>query len=307
MVQLNSYHTKYRPATFDEVLGHSSIVKSLRNLIAKDSTRAIAFSGPSGVGKSTLARIVAREWGCEDNDVWEVDAARYTGVEDIREVLSNLSYRSFSPLGRKVLILDEAHMLSKSSWNSLLKTLEEPPAHCMIILATTEASKIPKTIVTRCSVFNLKPLKYDDLVEIVAKTIEEEDLKLDAKVIRAIIEKSEGSPRQALVNLALVADISSKEVALELLERPDEKAQVIELCRALNNGKSWQEVSALYKELEDDPDNVFYVCLSYFRKVAYGKNAVKALEIIDVLLNTYNPIDKKSSLLLALGKIVIGE
>src|SRR3989304_1453147 len=144
-------HTKYRPKHFEEVIGQIEIVKSLQNLIETGKMpKSFLFTGPSGTGKTTLARIIANKLGCDIQNIIEVDAATNTGVEDMRVLCEGLRYPAFGLTTVKVAIVDECQEISKSSWSSLLKIIEEPPSHLYFVFCTTEPSKVLDTIKTRC-------------------------------------------------------------------------------------------------------------------------------------------------------------
>ena len=157
-------YRKYRPQTFQDVIGQHHIVKVLEGSIKLGNVaHAYLFSGPRGTGKTSVARIFSREIGTSPNDLIEMDAASQTSVNDVRalsESVHTLPYES----KYKVYILDEAHMLSRSAFNALLKTLEEPPSHVVFILATTEAHKLPKTIISRCVTVTFSKATRADLV-----------------------------------------------------------------------------------------------------------------------------------------------
>lgn len=149
-------YRKYRPEGFDHVLGQEHIVRVLQGAISLGNiSHAYLFFGSRGTGKTTIARIVARELGTSDEDTFEIDAASNRGIDDIRELREGVSTLPFNSK-YKVYIIDEVHMLTKEAWNAMLKTLEEPPAHVIFILATTEIEKVPETIVSRCQVFTFK-------------------------------------------------------------------------------------------------------------------------------------------------------
>ncbi|TSD02465.1 MAG: DNA polymerase III subunit gamma/tau [Parcubacteria group bacterium Athens0714_24] len=147
-------YRKYRPKNFDEVLGQDHIVGILKNAVKLGRiSHAYLFSGPRGTGKTSVARILAKEAGCSEMDLIEIDAASSRGIDEIRSLREAVN---FVPLqGKiKVYIIDEVHMLTKEAFNALLKTLEEPPSHVIFILATTELEKVPETIVSRCQSFS---------------------------------------------------------------------------------------------------------------------------------------------------------
>src|SRR5947199_39679 len=148
-----SLYRAYRPSTFADVVGQDQVTKPLEEqLRGKTAGHAYLFAGSRGLGKTSVARIFARELGATSKDLYEIDAASNNTVDDIRALTENVYTLPFeSPY--KVYILDEAHMLSKGAWNAFLKTLEEPPAHAIFILATTELNRVPETVQSRCQVF----------------------------------------------------------------------------------------------------------------------------------------------------------
>jgi DNA polymerase III subunit gamma/tau len=238
---------KWRPKVFDDVIGQEYIIQTLKNAISSGKTaHALIFSGPRGVGKTSTARIVAKALNCKDGptnlpcsectncqeisegnslDVIEIDAASHTGVKDIREIIENVRYLPSS--GKtKIYIIDEAHMLSQSAFNALLKTLEEPPPHVLFILATTEVQKIPVTILSRCQRYDFKRVSTDNIKDRIKLVTFTENININEETIHLIAQESDGSLRDALSLLdQLVAtfgtDIKHEEAAriLGLLDR----------------------------------------------------------------------------------------
>ncbi len=210
---------KYRPGTFDDVIGQEHVVQTLINAIASQRVaHAFLFSGSRGVGKTTVARIVAKALNCEEGmtgtpcntcsicqditqgtsvDVIEIDGASNTSVEDVREVRENVKFAPFR--GRyRVYIIDEVHMLSNSAFNALLKTLEEPPGHVVFVFATTEIHKIPATILSRCQHYNFRKIARSEIIRRLQQVAGEEGLVLEDQSLIAIAKASEGSMRDAL-------------------------------------------------------------------------------------------------------------
>jgi len=149
-------YRKYRPDTFGDVLGQDAVVKSLTSALESGNvSHAYLFSGTRGTGKTSVARLFAKALGTSPNDIYEIDAASNNGVDEMRELTNGVSTLPFDSK-YKVYILDEVHMLSKASFNALLKTLEEPPKHVIFILATTELHKVLDTVKSRCQVFEFK-------------------------------------------------------------------------------------------------------------------------------------------------------
>ena len=304
-------HLKYRPVEFDEVVGQDAVVKSLQQAIEKGSSHTFLFTGLSGVGKTTLARIVASEVGCLAQDLLEVDAATNTGIDDMRAVTSGLLYRPLGAGSVKAIIVDECHMLSKSAWNSMLKVLEEPPDWVYWILCTTEPMKIPASIKTRCLAYDLKPVPSSKLRELLETIVEAEGLvNCEEKVLQLCAKESGGSPRQALINLAICAGGTLGEEARELLHSAEKSSEAVELARLLVKGAGWSEVQTLLRNLKDvSPESIRHVVRGYVTKVVLGAksedSAGMGLEILDAFSEPFHPSDGITPVVLACGRILL--
>ncbi len=193
-----SLYRTHRPATFADVVGQEQVTKPLEEAArSKKIGHAYLFAGSRGLGKTSIARIFANAIGCTENDLYEMDAASNNSVEDIRALTDGVYTLPFaSPY--KVYILDEAHMLSKGAWNAFLKTLEEPPAHAVFILATTELEKVPETVQSRCQVFEFKKPTRAVLAEMVSAVAKKEGYALDADAADLVALLGDGSYRDAL-------------------------------------------------------------------------------------------------------------
>ncbi len=224
------FYRKYRPQTFAEVVGQQAIVQTLKNQVANNQlAHAYVFTGSRGVGKTSVARILAKAVNCEKVkngepcgkcptckqieqgsflDLVEIDAASNTGVDNIRDLIEHVK---FSPSSGtyKVFIIDEVHMLSKGAFNALLKTLEEPPRHALFILATTEIGKVPATIISRTQRFDFKRLSTQDLVKHLAYVLKQEKLSLAPEIVELIAQHAEGGGRDALSLLEKVMSLGS--------------------------------------------------------------------------------------------------
>lgn len=190
-------YRKYRPQSFKDVLGQEHIVSVLEGAVkAGNIAHAYLFSGSRGIGKTSIARILSREIGCSENDLYEIDAASNRGIDDIRELRDSVYTLPFeSPY--KVYIIDEAHMLTKEAFNALLKTLEEPPKHVVFMLATTELEKLPDTIISRCQSFTFKKPTQRMLKEMIQSVAEKEEFSLEPASAELIAMLAEGSFRDA--------------------------------------------------------------------------------------------------------------
>ena len=201
-------YRKYRPKTFKEVLGQEHIVKVLESSVETNKvSHAYLFVGSRGTGKTSVARIFAKEIGVSENDLYEIDAASNRGIEDIRALRDGARVLPFDSK-YKVYIIDEVHMLSKDAWGALLKTLEEPPKHVIFILATTEVHKVPETIVSRCQVFTFRKASDIASKNMVLDVAKKEGFELDAGSAELMAILGDGSFRDALGTLQKVLNFS---------------------------------------------------------------------------------------------------
>ncbi len=205
----STLYRAYRPRTFAEVRGQNQVTDTLRKSIGNGKiAHAYLFAGSRGTGKTSVARILAKELGVSDKDVYEIDAASNTGVDNIRELREAVHVMPFDSK-YKFYIIDEAHMLSKAAWNALLKTLEEPPAHAIFVLATTERDKVPDTIQSRCEIYTFKQPNRETLREIVTDVARSEGYTLERSAAELVALLAEGSFRDALSILQKVLSVSS--------------------------------------------------------------------------------------------------
>lgn len=172
-------YRKYRPQNFNDVVGQDHIVKPIMEALKqKTFSHAYLFSGTRGTGKTSVARIIAKELGVSVNDLYEIDAASNRGIDDIRELRESVQARPFDS-EYKVYIIDEVHMLTDPAFNALLKTLEEPPAYSVFVLATTEPEKLPDTIVSRCETYQFKQPGRKVLADVVKNISKKEGYSLE--------------------------------------------------------------------------------------------------------------------------------
>lgn len=308
LVDADPLHIKYRPAALEEVVGQDATVNSLRKVLASTvRPHSYLFTGPSGVGKTTLARIVAHEMGC--NEVIEVDAATNTGIDAMRKLTESLYYNPMKG-GSRMVILDEAHALTKQAWQSLLKIIEEPPQHAYFAFCTTEIDKVPKTVVTRCFSYTLQSVSMRILSEHLLRVAEEEGLDIDDDLLDLAVKRAEGSVRKALVNLAMVQGATNLKEAELLLEDAGGSSDVLELCRLLVSGRaSWKECVKCVSNLADtNPESIRIVVLAYTTKVVMSQKSLGDAEPYLAILaafsgGPFNPSDKLAPVMLALADI----
>ena len=289
---------KYRPQTFDDLIGQEVVSETIINSIkANKVPNAYLFTGIRGIGKTTIARIVAKSLNCSNGienkckvkcnnceaitnsnhiDVLEMDAASKTGVDDVRDLIEFSRYGPTSSK-YKIFIIDEVHMLSKQAFNALLKTLEEPPEYLKFIFATTEIKKIPITVVSRCQRFDLSRIKSTELFEFIKKIKEKENGKATDEALKLIVKISEGSVRDALslLDRALLSIDGEKELDLNTAQKIFgyfDKSQLIDLFDLVLKGDQ-NKVIKNYRKIYDqgiEPKvfiNDFLEILYYFKNI----------------------------------------
>ena len=260
---------KYRPGTFGDVIGQPHVVQTLVNSITtKRIAQAYLFSGTRGVGKTTVARILAKALNCEQGqtgtpcgicsncleiaqgtsvDVMEIDGASNTSVDDVREIRENVKFAAFRGKYR-VYIIDEVHMLSNSAFNALLKTLEEPPPHVVFIFATTEIHKIPATILSRCQHYNFRRIARTEIVERLRHVVDQDKIVIEERSLMALARASEGSMRDGLSLLDQAVAFGGKTIVHTDLEALL-GAVPQELVRAMVQAITTQESAAALRVL----------------------------------------------------------
>ena len=253
-----SLYRMYRPDKFSEVVGQEQVTKPLEEAAKSGKIgHAYLFAGTRGLGKTSVARIFASAIGCTENDLYEVDAASNNSVEDIRALTEGVYTLPFaSPY--KVYILDEVHMLSKGAWNAFLKTLEEPPAHAVFILATTELAKVPETVQSRCQVFEFKKPTRAVLAKETARIAKKEGYALAPDAAELVAMLGDGSYRDALSVLQkVIAGADGKSLSREQVEAATgapRREQVNALISALAGGERGKALEAIEKAAKADVD-----------------------------------------------------
>ena len=287
---------KYRPSNFSEVVGQEHILRALENSIEHNKLhQAYIFSGTRGVGKTTIARVFAKCLNCQNGEMpqlvpcdqcsacleikagrhiefLEVDAASRTGVDDMRELLESVQYKPANARF-KIYLIDEVHMLSKSSFNALLKTLEEPPPHVIFLMATTEVEKVPKTVLSRCLQLNLKVIPETKIYDHLESLLKLESIKYDDESIRLIANSAKGSIRDGLTLLdqaiAHGNGLLDAEEVKALLGTIDE-SYIIELVNqvALSDGDGAYLALNKITELNVEYEQVLKIIISVFHKIS---------------------------------------
>ena len=287
---------KYRPSSFSEVVGQEHVLKALENSISQNKLhQAYIFSGTRGVGKTTIARVFSKCLNCMQADspqvipcnkcsaceeikigrhmeFLEVDAASRTGVDDMRELLDSVQYKPANARF-KIYLIDEVHMLSKSSFNALLKTLEEPPPHVMFLMATTEVEKVPKTVLSRCLQLNLKVIPEAKIQLHLKSLLDLESIKYDEESIALIADSAQGSVRDGLTLLDQAiahgnGSLNTDDV--KALLGTIDQSYIIELVEQVVAGNGDGAYNALHKitELNVEYEQVLKILISVFHKIS---------------------------------------
>ncbi len=280
------FQRKYRPTDYSEMEGQTRAVATLINM-KRVFPHALALTGGAGTGKTTLARIIRKKLHCADRDYKEVNLADSRGIDTIREIISQMSLAPTDAGGlTRVWTLDEAHQLPSMSQNCFLKSLEEPPAHVYFILVTTDWSKMLRTVQTRCTKIELKPLSREALWSLMTKVSTQEKATVSEEVLHAIIDSSDGSARMALNLLQKVLALPKDSDRLLELEQGTKERGAHDLARMLIFDKqlAWPKVAKLLIELEEvNPESIRHTVLSYASSVLLtkqGKVANRAYEVI---------------------------
>ena len=324
---------KYRPQVFKDLIGQKVITDTLINsLKLKKISNAYLFTGIRGVGKTTIARILAKSLNCKngfekiceenlcDNcksitdsnhlDVLEMDAASKTGVDDIRDLIEFSRYGP-SIAKFKIFIIDEVHMLSKQAFNALLKTLEEPPEYLKFVFATTEIRKIPITIISRCQRFDLSRIKAEELFDYLKIVSDKENGNITDEALKLIVKMSEGSVRDSLslLDRAIATKENDSEINLEYAQKIFgyfDRSKLIELIKLIFSGKE-QETLKFYRNIYEqgvEPKtflNDFLEILYYFKNIQFlnleNSNFTLNNAEFNEIKNVSNSLDKKDILL----------
>ena len=278
-----SFDSKYRPATFEDVIGNESTIKILKQYLEnkKEMPHAILLHGHSGCGKTTLARIMAKELECAPTDIYEINMGNNRGIDTAREIMQYLSLNPIFGTNR-IFILDEAHKTTKDFQNAMLKCLEDAPEHSFFFLCTTDPSKLIKTIRNRCAEFEIQKPMNSVMRNWLYAICEKEEIIINETWADELIDSVDNCPREALIVLEKVKAFGafSKEVLSSHSVQQEET--VLHLCRALLHPKaSWKTISRTLEKLDEEPESIRRAVLGYMSKVALSEDNPQAILIID--------------------------
>ena len=288
-------YQKYRPVDFDSVYGNEQIVSALSNYAAdlKKCPHVFLLHGPTGCGKTTLARIFANAIGVatDSPDYKEINSSDFRGIDTIRELNRVLLFKGLSGKNR-VYVIDECHKLTNDAQNAFLKKLEDTPPHVYFVLCTTEPGKLIKAIQNRCTQLQVKTLDVKQTKRLLKRVVKAEKDQVDDSLLEMIAEQSQGHARQALKLLQNVLAVSEEQREGILNQFIEESGQVSELCRALLDSRSnWSMISNILKSIKEiDPETIRRQALGYFQAVLLsGKTNGRAIVAMELFLEpTYN-------------------
>lgn len=301
-------YQKHRPAEFVDVIGNKQLVEVLVPMVDCPATCPHSFllHGPTGCGKTTIGRLIAKALGATGMDIKEIDSADFRGIDTVREMRKQCQYHPMqSPC--QCWIIDECHKMTGDAQSALLKILEDTPPLVYFILCTTDPQKLLPTIKGRCSQFQVNPLNEREMAKLLRRVVREEGCNLEKEVYEQIIQDSLGHPRNALVILDQVLRVHPEKRLETAKQTAAQTSQAIDLCRALIGGKGWKMVADILSGLKDqDPEGIRRVVLGYCQSILLkGENDRAAYvmeQFIEPFYNTLFP-----GLVFACYSVVKGE
>jgi|BioPla2DNA2_1021312.scaffolds.fasta_scaffold04161_15 DNA polymerase-3 subunit gamma/tau len=278
-----SLYLKYRPKDLSQIKGNKSLVDSLNNMLSNKETCPHTFllHGPTGCGKTTIARIIANELGCHERDFIEINTADLRGIDTSREIINR---SQFAPIQGSIMVwlIDECHKLTNDAQNALLKLLEDTPKHIYIILCTTDPQKLLSTIKGRCIQFQVSPLNDIEMFQLLRRIVRDEKEELNKQIFDQIIETSQGLPRNAIQILEQVLNTSEEERLTTAKKNIDNQTEIIELCRALLKNSNWNQVKEILARLKgQEAESIRRVVLGYCQAILLKSENDKAAMIIE--------------------------
>jgi DNA polymerase-3 subunit gamma/tau len=263
---------KYRPGKIEDVAGNSSVKKQLKALMKrdrKDIPKVFGFFGLSGGGKTTLARIVARELDCPASEFYELNAASMRGIDTIRDIEKQIRYSAMSGSCR-IWLLDEVHQYPAASQEALLKMFEECPSHVYFMICTTNPEKLKPALKNRCVSFEVAPLTDEEMYNLLVMVVEAEESDVPDSILDKIVANASGSSRNALQLLEKVIDLDSKEMSSVALKMSDEETTSKELFDALIAKKDWKVVAKIIKSITAESETIRYSMMGLANAMLLG-------------------------------------
>lgn len=279
------FHRKYRPQSFDRILGCTETATTLETMLENGTLpHAILLAGPSGCGKTTLARIIKNSLKCSDMDFEELNAAEKRGIDDVRAIQRVMGYHpAAGPV--RVWLIDECHKLTGDAQSCLLKMTEEPPSHAYFIFATTDPQKLIPTLRSRFTPMMVRNLFDEEAKELLQRVAKKEKLEVSDKVLDSIILSAQGSARVLLVLLEKISNLPEKDREKVIDEAARELNESIDLCRAMmERPPQWKKVAKILSNMKDEPESIRIAIIMYARSVLlkdgswFAYNVIKSLE-----------------------------
>lgn len=283
-------HLSYRPAELKQIAGNRETVAALEAVLSrtKDFPHAMLFTGPSGTGKTTLARIVAARLGIAAGDLREMNIANLRGIDSAREIQEQMRLRPMNGRARG-FILDEVHMGTKEFFNAMLKPMEDAPEHVYFFLCTTDPAKLLATIKNRCHEFKTEALAAKTIAELLRGVLTAENMSVPDEVLAQICEDAQGSARAALVVLDKIIDMKPADMLEAARRTAAEQNQSIDLCRALIRGDRWEAVAKILAGLgEYEVENLRLAVLGYCQAVLLKGDTPRAWTVLDAFRDPFD-------------------
>ncbi len=272
---MEELYKKYRPKSLKQVIGQTSAVKVLEEMLGNNALpRSLLLTGPSGVGKSTIARILKKRLDCSDQDFAEINIANSRGIDTAREIMQRMV---LAPMNGKcrVWLLDEVQGSTSQFQQSILKMLEDTPKHVYFFLCTTEPNKLLKTILTRCTEIRLASLSPKAIQQVILDVYKKEKITLSEDVLDKIVTVSDGSARKALVLLHQIMGIKDQNEQLEAIQRAESSQAAYQIFQRLIDPRTtWAEISKTIKEVDEEPESLRRLVLACATKFMLSNSKI---------------------------------
>jgi DNA polymerase-3 subunit gamma/tau len=277
-----SLYLEHRPTEWEQIIGNEEVIQSLQNMLKKGNPpHTYLLVGGTGCGKTTIARILAKELGSLGNDYREINSADFRGIDSIREIIQNCKYRPLE--GKcKVYMIDECHKLTTDAQNAMLKILEDTPDHVYFILATTDPQKLLSTVKGRSVILTVNALSDMEMTKLLKKVIKAEGDSVEKEVIEQIIQDSQGHPRNALQILEKVLNTDPEDRLEAAKQMAAQENEAIELCRVLLAGGGWKKCGTILEGLKgQEAESIRRVVLGYCQSILLKADNERAALIIE--------------------------